>query len=259
MYRRHLISVLLLAIVSFDAAVAQEMRREPIIDVHMHAFPARLNPDGTPEPILCVNDRVPCDNPRSVYTTDDAVLEGVLTMMDEYNIVLGVLSSGRRQQAWLQVAPERFLVGVTPNFRAGTPPSDSLRVLFEAGRFHVIGEMGPPYSGLSPTDSIYAPYFALAEELDIPILIHAGIGARVPAYRVEMGRPVLLEPVLGRHPALRMYVENAGYPFIDEMIAMLYMYPNLYVDVSTITWPSLPSRPLKYRHRDGALASGWID
>jgi predicted TIM-barrel fold metal-dependent hydrolase len=47
---------------------------------------------------------------------------------------------------------------------------------------------------------------------------------------------MLLEDVLKRHPGLRLYVENAGYPFGDQMIAILYMYPQVYVDVSTITW-----------------------
>lgn len=64
----------------------------------------------------------------------------------------------------------------------------------------------------------------------------AGIGGRFPAYRAAKGRPLLLEDVLKKHPALRLYVENAGYPFGDEMVALLYMYPNVNVDVSTITW-----------------------
>jgi hypothetical protein len=48
--------------------------------------------------------------------------------------------------------------------------------------------------------------------------------------------PVLLEDVLVRHPKLRLFVENAGYPYRDEMIAMMYQYPQLHADVSTITW-----------------------
>lgn len=38
-----------------------------------------------------------------------------------------------------------------------------------------------------------------------------------------------------RHPKLRLYVENAGYPYRDPMIAMMTQYPQLYADVSTIT------------------------
>ena len=54
---------------------AQEYRG-PIIDVHMHPFGAALNREGTPQPIVCVNDVLDCDNPPSEFITDDAVLSG---------------------------------------------------------------------------------------------------------------------------------------------------------------------------------------
>jgi uncharacterized protein len=38
------------------------------------------------------------------------------------------------------------------------------------------------------------------------------------------------------HPKLRIFVENTGYPYLEDMIAMMYQYPQLYGDVSTITW-----------------------
>ena len=56
------------------------------------------------------------------------------------------------------------------------------------------------------------------------------------AFRVRHGYPLLLEDVLVRHPKLRLWVENAGYPFLDEMIALMSMYPNVYADLSTMTW-----------------------
>jgi hypothetical protein len=77
----------------------------------------------------------------------------------------------------------------------------------------------------------------LAEDLDIPVLIHTlGIGPYMPDFRAAFGSPLLLEDVLINHPKLRLFVENAGYPYRDEMIAMMYQYPQLYADVSTITW-----------------------
>ena len=63
-----------------------------------------------------------------------------------------------------------------------------------------------------------------------------GIGPPVPGFRSAAGRPLLLEEVLVRHRNLRVFVENSGYPFLDEMIAMMYQYPQLYGDLSTITW-----------------------
>lgn len=58
----------------------------------------------------------------------------------------------------------------------------------------------------------------------------------MPHFRTTAGNPLLLEEVLVQYPKLRIYVENAGFPFKEEMIAMMYQYPQLYVDVSTITW-----------------------
>jgi hypothetical protein len=55
-------------------------------------------------------------------------------------------------------------------------------------------------------------------------------------FRTAAGNPVLLEDVLVRHPKLRLFVENAGYPYRGEMIAMMYQYPQLHADVSTISW-----------------------
>jgi predicted TIM-barrel fold metal-dependent hydrolase len=100
-----------------------------------------------------------------------------------------------------------------------------------------MGEIATQYTGFAPNDPALEPYFALAEELDLPVLIHTlGVGIPLPEFRSAAGNPLLLENVLVRHPKLRLYVEDAGYPFLEEMVAMMSQYPQLYVDLSTITW-----------------------
>ena len=47
-----------------------------------------------------------------------------------------------------------------------------------------------------------------------------------------MGNPFLFEEVLQKHPSLRLYVMHAGYPMLQEMIAILLTYPNVYVDIA---------------------------
>lgn len=89
----------------------------------------------------------------------------------------------------------------------------------------------------------------------MPVLIHTeGIGPELPAFRVSAGHPVLLEPVLVRHPELTIYVENTGYPFLDEMVAVMSQYPNIHGDLSTITWV-LP-RAAFYRYLQGLMDAG---
>ena len=62
-----------------------------------------------------------------------------------------------------------------------------------------------------------------------------------PKYRARLTSPFLLEEVLIRHPRLRVYVMHYGSPLVDEMLAMLYSHPQLYVDVACNDW-SLPRK-----------------
>ena len=72
--------------------------------------------------------------------------------------------------------------------------------------------------------------------------------------RATTGRPLLLEDVLVRHPDLRIYIENSGYPFLGETVAMMTQYPQLYGDVSTITW--IHPRPAFHRYLKGLIDAG---
>ena len=114
-----------------------------------------------------------------------------------------------------------------------------------------MGEIGLQYEGLSPSDPSVDPYFALAEELDIPVAIHMGTGGSgranvaMPKYRGSMGNPLLLEELLARHPKLRVQVMHAGYPMIDNTLTLLQASSHVYVDVAGLIW----SYPLKEVNR----------
>jgi predicted TIM-barrel fold metal-dependent hydrolase len=118
-----------------------------------------------------------------------------------------------------------------------------LKEIFAAGHFAVFAEIGAQYRGMRLDDPKLEPYFALAEELDIPVGVHLGEGppggAHVggdPEYRAALGNPLQLEPVLTRHPKLRLYVMHYGSPFVDEMIALLYSHPQVFVDIAQNDW-----------------------
>lgn len=42
--------------------------------------------------------------------------------------------------------------------------------------------------------------------------------------------------MLIRHPQLRVYVCHAGWPFLNELLGLLYAHPPVYVDVAVINW-----------------------
>jgi predicted TIM-barrel fold metal-dependent hydrolase len=215
-----------------DAPEATE--RLPIIDMHMHTGLPLQIPPGTPA--ICRPS--PCTGHGGATVDPIKLREKTLEVMDRHNIVKGFLSGvdWSAVQKWETAAPGRFIASPFI-LQPQSSELEKLRAEYEAGRFTALGEIGAQLNGIPPNDPSLEPYFALAEELDLPVLIHTlGIGPHLPHFRSAAGSPLLLEEVLVKHPKLRLFVENAGYPYQDEMMAMMYQYPQLYADVSTITW-----------------------
>jgi predicted TIM-barrel fold metal-dependent hydrolase len=216
-------------------ATLSAQERPPIIDMHLHAdLPPYDVPAG--DPALCRPE--PCQGEGRATANHAETLEKTLEAMDRHNIVKAFLSGVDPAivQQWVAAAPDRFIAAPFI-LQPGRPDPQMLRREYAAGRFGGMGEIATQLSGVPPNDPALEPYFALAAELDLPVLIHtAGIGPYLPSFRSAAGNPVLLEDVLVRHPKLRLFVENAGYPYRGEMIAMMYQYPQLHADVSTISW-----------------------
>jgi predicted TIM-barrel fold metal-dependent hydrolase len=161
--------------------------------------------------------------------------------MERLNVTAVVFGDPKSVQKWKDAAPGRVIPGTS--FNEGMQPGarvslDELRKDFSKDGFKVMGEIGLQYEGLSPSDPSVDRYFALAEELDIPVAIHMGTGgsgrANVtsPKFRGSMGNPLLLEDLLARHPKLRVQVMHAGYPMIDNMLTLLQANSHVYVDVA---------------------------
>lgn len=259
---------------------AQSRRRlakPPIIDMHIHA--ELLSEFGGPTTTVCTGDQkvvfpaidpllpfkprdiMKCEQPIRAAATDEALLTETLAMFKRFNIRRAVTAGPLDLVSkWNEASPEVIIKA--QSFADREPSPGEFRKLYNAGEFSVFAEVGMQYRGLSPDDERYEPYFALAEELDIPVAIHLGEGppggihtVGPPAYRVDMGRPLLLEKVLVRHPKLRVYVMHYGSPFIDEMIAMLYSHSNLYVDIACNNW--LSPRKQFYGHLQKMIDAGF--
>jgi predicted TIM-barrel fold metal-dependent hydrolase len=213
----------------------QAQQRAPVIDMHLHAdLPPYELAGGTPA--LCRPE--PCDGTGEATATHAETLEKTLQAMQRYNIVKAFLSGVDPAivQKWVEAAPGRF-VAAPFILQPGQPDVETLRRAYADGRFAGLGEIATQLTGVPPNAPALEPYFALAEKLDVPVLVHtAGIGPYLPGFRTAAGNPLLLESVLVRHPRLRLFIENAGFPYRGETIAMMYQYPQLHADLSTMTW-----------------------
>jgi hypothetical protein len=53
---------------------------------------------------------------------------------------------------------------------------------------------------------------------------------------VRLGNPLLLEDALNRHPRLRVNLMHAGWPYLQDTIALMMVYPQVYLDLGAIDW-----------------------
>jgi uncharacterized protein len=270
----------LLMFLSASQLLAQD--RLPIIDMHLHAVAA--DSQGPPPLAMCtpiepmpswdpsrpfadtflavLKDDPPCDHPVWSPTTDDEIMAQTLEIMERLNII-GVVSGTTEQVArWVAAAPDRMIPGLVFNVAtdsAMTP--DVLRRLMENGEVQVFGEIVNQYSGVAPDDERMTPYWALAEQLDIPVGIHVGTGPPgaiylgASGYRASLHSALTMEEVLVRHPRLRVYLMHAGYPLLDDLLAVLYAHPQVYVDIGVIVYTQ--PRPAFYRFLRGIVEAGF--
>jgi uncharacterized protein len=257
----------LIATVLTSCAIAQFASAQPlpILDMHLHARPAKYA--GANPPPMCAPfemmprsdpkqgiyegltfDGPPCDRPIPAAGTDEQVMQETIALMQRFNIFGVVSGEPKLMRTWVAAEPRRIIPAIdyrlpgTRGHRHVAPRSIAdLRRLHAEGLLKVIGEIMAQYEGLSIDDRRLDPLWSLAEELDVPVAIHMGPGEPGQpysggGYRVSLGDPLLLEPVLLRHPRLRVSVMHAGYPLVDRMRALMFSYPQVYVDIGIIVY-----------------------
>lgn len=171
-------------------------------------------------------------------------MRATLAEMDRFNVVLSVVSGPEASlRAWHEAAPDRFIGGAFLS-DDGMPEHsvDSLQALVEDGTVGVFGELGLQYFGIAPDDARLDPYYDYLAESGVPLALHTGLGPPggphtfAPEFRTTLGRPALFEPVIADRPRLKAYLMHAGWPYLDETKAMMYIYPDLYVDIGVLAW-----------------------
>lgn len=244
----------------------QPKERLPIIDMHVHSTkidPNNLRPDrclwflddmpgADPKysaDLDYAGDPTDCVDPVKYATSDEDLKEQFIETLERLNITAVVFSDTEVLYSWKNAAPDRIIPGIGVSSPDGITV-EAMRDSLSSGFYYVMSECAPQYQGMSPSDMSLDAYFAIAEELDLPVGIHMGTGGngssniRGSNFRAAMGDPLLLEDLLHRHPNLRVWVQHAGYPFIDELIAVMGWNAYVFLDISGFIW----SYPLEEIH-----------
>jgi len=205
----------------------------PIVDVHFHHLGSRTDSSLTEMAKMGITSVVLIGLPAQLATTADRSDLRILR-----SLTLPCFG-GRMPNSGMACYPGG----------GDWPSRDSIRAMVRTDRLHLLGEINAQYGGMRLDDPAMEPYFAIAEELDLPIGVHLGIGppgiaySDIPgppqkssAYSGQAGDPLALDGVLRKHPKLRLYVMHAAWPMRDAMLYMLYMHPRMMVDVSVLQY-----------------------
>jgi predicted TIM-barrel fold metal-dependent hydrolase len=251
----------------------------PVIDMHLHALGYEDQgppPLGmcTPMPMPVWDQREPygaifmrglkepsCDDPVWSPLSDDELLQRTVAVMRKHN-VYGVLSGTRDMvDNWMLAAPGLFMQGFTFALHDTSPSPETLVEWHKTGKLDVLAEITTQYQGIAPDDPRLEPYWSILEANDIPAGIHVGTGPPgvlylgSSEYRGRMHSALTTEELLAAHPRLRLYIMHAGFPMLDDLLAVLYAHPQVYVEVGIIVY-SQP-RASFYRYLKGIFDAGF--
>lgn len=225
-YIQFIILVFVIRIFSLEAQNA-DFYSGPIIDMHLHA---KAVIDRSTR--FCFPQ--PCEGAPTLTKNAKDLKRLTIEAMIRNNIVLGILNDAPDNVlSWTEDEREIFMTGID----IGDPKDIDLpriKELFTTGRAQVLGEIWSQYMGVPIDDPRLDPVFAIAHEFNLPVLVHvAGLGGSND-FPSHLGNPLRLVPILRKYPGIRIYLENAGWPFLEEVTAIMYQYPSVYADVSTI-------------------------
>ena len=219
----------------------------PIIDMHCHAFDKIFfgGQDYT--------NPLTGKTYKASSSTDSLRIE-TLAKYDEHNVVKAMVSQG---ELWYNYAPDKIIIGNNHYHSV-----EELREKFNSGMLKVIGEVAPNYDGLLPTDESLVKYFDLAVELDIPIGYHlypggppGGAYFAYPKTRAFQGKPLQFEEILFERPKLKIYIMHAAWPYLEDLKALMYAHPQVYVGLGAIAW-ALPKKEF-HNYLKGLVDSGF--
>lgn len=163
---------------------------------------------------------------------DDAGLDIAVLTAEDAETTMGMKTPNEKVAEFVQQYPQRF-IGM-----AAVDPHKGMRAVRELE--HAVNALEMKCLCLEPwlhklrsNDKLYYPIYAKCIELAIPVWIHSSINY-VPQLSMDFGRPIYLDEVAGHFPELEIIAGHGGWPWVNEMMALLWRHPNVYTDISAI-------------------------
>jgi predicted TIM-barrel fold metal-dependent hydrolase len=149
-----------------------------------------------------------------------------------------------RVAGYVRTSPKlRFWAGLD---LARDPLAEAKRCVDELGATGL--SLIPFLSAADLTDRRYDGLWDYAQELALPVWVHCGQHFRSD-WPVHLNSPAVLDTVAGRFPGVRLVAGHAGWPWLEEMLAVAARHDHVYLELSS-------HRPARLRDSFAPLYSG---
>ena len=158
----------------------------------------------------------------------DAFVDRLSTLGIERAVPFGI--SNDEIAVLLRTYPERFLGLARISCLQGMRGVRELEHRVRQEGFHALG-VSALVDCLPASDRRYYPLYAKAAELGIPVRIYSSMNYATDR-PYDLGHPRHLDQVAMDFPELTIIGGLGGWPWVNEMVALVRRHPNLHVDTS---------------------------
>ena len=156
----------------------------------------------------------------------------VALVLTSYKVVPGRPSARAVVEATRHLPHIHIVAGISwATF--GAPDLLELRSLLEAGSIKAL-KLYPGYEPFYPADPKLTPAYLLAEEFDVPVMIHTG-DTYAPSGKVKYAHPLHVDEVAVDFPRVKFLICHLGNPWFRDCMEVVYKNDNVYTDISGLT------------------------
>ena len=156
----------------------------------------------------------------------------VALILTSYKIVPGRPSARAVVEATRQLPNLHVVAGISWT-TFGSADVAELRSLLDARAIKGL-KLYPGYEPFYPADPKLAPAYELAEEFDVPVMIHTG-DTYAPSGKVKYAHPLHVDEVAVDFPRVKFLICHLGNPWFRDCMEVVYKNENVYTDISGLT------------------------
>ena len=90
----------------------------------------------------------------------------------------------------------------------------------------------PIHARIAASDERYLPIYERCCALEVPVIITAGPARYVEHTLLDHGHPRHIDAIAQMFPSLQIVVSHGAWPYVNEMIGVVYRNHNVYIEMS---------------------------